>query len=243
MFKLKQLLKEKKTINKEEDEFILNFKPFLNEEFNQEDILSEDEVQELTSKLDKLNDELTKLRAVPQEERTEKFWEHRRAVQKELNDVKNKLNIHTKTKKYFETEEGLAEEKDWDELFDILPEEFEFEDLHVEVESEASDEPVGWNYNTDSIIYKEYPAQHGYVENWTYTIYPSKELIARMLNKKIEDITKRDLASFDEDDYYDFILNDEKCIEEVSKYIQDNWEYDDVIWDEPEEPDYDDYYD
>lgn len=68
MFKLIKLLKEDKEENKED--FILNFKPFeeLKEDYSEEDILSDDDVESLMKELEDLKVERKELRALPNDQ-------------------------------------------------------------------------------------------------------------------------------------------------------------------------------
>lgn len=138
----------------------------------------------------------------------------------------------------------LADDEDWDDILADLPEEIEYEDLEAEVHQDADDEPVGWNYKTDSIIYREYPAMDGYINHYIYSVEPTQELVCEFLGKKKEDVTRKDLAYLDSDAYYEFIQ--EKFIDDAREACEDDWEngkidVDQVDWEEPPEPDPDDY--
>ena len=213
----------------------------LKEDWNEEDILSQETFDALKAENKVLWGELDNLRKVPRDQRNDEYYAKYKTTHDKLRENGRILDRHEVAQRYFAASDELATEDDWDEVLGRLPEEFDFEDLEIEVETEEDDEPTGWNYRTDSIIYTTYPAQHGYINSWSITIEPTQELVSRFLNKPIEEITGKDLAGITEDDYYEFILNDDECLEKVKDDALTNYDYDDVSWDEPEEPDYDDY--
>lgn len=168
-----------------------------------------------------------------------------RALNSELRDLhlkygelKAKLDLHNRNVKYFEASNNPATEDEWDELLNSLPLEFTFKDLEIEVESEETDEVSGYNPMTDTYSYTEYPARTGYIREWTMEIEPTEELVSRYLNKPVDQITSKDLASVNEEAYEEFILDDKECLDKVTEDALDKWDYDDVEW---EEDDYDRY--
>lgn len=227
----------------EHEDFILNFKPFeeLKETYSKEDILSDDTVESLMKELEDLQAERKELRALPSEESNKQEKYNRlKEIGERVREINSILYRHKVSNAYFNSPDTPATEEDWEELLDRLPNEFEFDDLEVEVETEEDEEPVGWNYQTDSIIYQTYPAQHGYITRWYMTIDPTEELVCRFLGKKKDQILTRDLKAIDEDDYYEFIIDDEDCIEKASEDALENYRDEDVHWDEYDyEPDYD----
>ena len=219
MFKLIKLLKEDKEENKED--FILNFKPFeeLKEDYSEEDILTDDDVESLMKELEDLKLERKELRALPDDQSNlSKIFDREKEIFERIREINSMLHKHKVSKAYFNSPDTPATEEDWEEILNTLPNEFEFEDLEVEVETEEDDEPVGWNYKTDSIIYRTYPAQHGYVKSWSMTIDPTEELVCKFLGKQKDQILTRDLKAIDEDDYYQFIIDDEDCKKKIKFY-------------------------
>lgn len=227
----------------EDEDFILNFKPFeeLKEAYSEEDILTDETVESLMKELEDLQAERKEVRALPSEEDTKQEKYNRlKEIDERVREINSILYRHKVSKAYFTSPDTPATEDDWEELLDRLPNEFEFDDLEVEVETEDDEEPVGWNYQTDSIIYQTYPAQHGYITRWYMTIDPTEELVCKFLGKQKDQILTRDLKAIDEDDYYEFIIDDEDCIEKASEDALENYTYEDVHWDEDYyEPDYD----
>lgn len=204
-----------------------SLKKDLKEGYNKEDLLTDEQLKELNDRINTLVNE-TKDNQITHQEYYEKI--------RELSKLRRELAAHERAKKYLEASDELATEEDWEECLSNLPEEFEFEDLEVEVQFEETSAPVDWNYSTDSIIWKDYPAQTGYINKYTMIMEPSEDLVAEFLKKDVTLITKRDLI-FDPDDYYSFIL--EAHVEDAAQEAEEAWEngqidYDEVDWIESE---------
>lgn len=224
----------------------------LNEDLNSQ-------AEELKSKIEQLNKEVEDIKN-KLDELTKEYNEHENddnfeELRKEIFDKRRELSNRRRQIQYTELpalqrelkyvtsekKNEIADEEDWTECLSNLPNEIEYEDLEVEVHEDEDDEPVGWNYKTDSIIYRTYPARDGYINEYTYTVEPTEELVCEFLKKEKDQVTRKDLVCLDDDLYYEFIYD--KFIDEAKEACLDAWESGDIDSDRVSwieyEPDYD----
>lgn len=162
------------------------------------------------------------------------------AIRKELGDIEDKLSLHERTVRYLKDgENAIATEADWEECLDRLPCEFTFE-LDLEIREDADEYPSGWDSRTDSITYTTVPARTGYINSWDMEIEVDCELVARYLDKKVEEITVKDLLDIDDEDFNEFVITDDKCMTAAEDDARENYDYDDVSWEDPYDESYDD---
>lgn len=224
----------------------------LDEDYTQDQILSDEQEASLKKELDEVQDKSLNAFKRQQElqKSVENFWglpkdSPERLEYDELATLRTNLYNRTKeikkllydseyAKLYFNTEEGLATDDDWfdalEKISDATDDEYEFEDLGVEVEGEWDDgDRSGTSFGT--------------LDGYTLHLEPDRELIADVLHKKVEEVTKRDLATLDPDDVSDFIY--ENYFEEAQRLAKEDWDngnidWDSINWKDPR--DYDDYY-
>lgn len=224
----------------------------LNEVFTykEEELLSEEELKEITAKVAELESKyeetnsawrakIKELEAagvkfignVEARELANKSYE----LWKQLSPLKKKLDRHNEILKYKSTADSqLATEEDWDR-FISYEWDVEVEDLEVEVYVEEDDYPSGWSYSSDSIIWGSSPAQYGTINNWTVSVEVTKEQVAEFLNKKVEEVTTKDLMDLDEKEFTNYLSTlDEvidKAIEEATEAADSgDYDYDRVSW-------------
>lgn len=231
----------------------------INEVFNykEEDILSDEEVKELTDKIAALKPQEDKARAACQAIRDRlkadnvpiNKWsedpEYRktsdvyRSVRDQIWPLKIKLKKHNEILKYKSAEGQLATEEDWDRIlgyeWDV-----EVEDLEVKVYREESEYESGWDSMRDSIIYTTVPAQSGYITRWSVTVEVTKEHVAEFLDKEVDEVTTRDIMDLDEKEFTEYLSNCEDVIDKAIKEAEEaaesgDYDYDAVSWDEDDD--------
>lgn len=231
----------------------------INEVFNykEEDILSDEEVKELTDKIAALKPQEDKARAACQAIRDRlkadnvpiNKWsedpEYRktsdvyRSVRDQIWPLKIKLKKHNEILKYKSAEGQLATEEDWDRILDYEWD-VEVEDLEVEVYREESEYESGWDSMRDSIIYTTVPAQSGHITRWTVSVEVTKEHVAEFLGKEIEEVTTRDIMDLDEKAFTEHLATYDEVIDRAIKEAEEavesgDYDYDDVSWDEDDD--------
>ena len=231
----------------------------INEVFNykEEDILSDEEVKELTDKIAALK---------PQEEKASTAWrairnklkadhvafmkwdensEYKKAlaayrnIRDQIWPLESKLKKHNEAVKYKSAEGQLATEEDWDRILGYEWE-VEVDDLEVEVYREESEYESGWDSMRDSIIYTTVPAQSGYITRWTVSVEVTKEQVAEFLGKEIEEVTTRDIMDLDEKAFTEHLATYDEVIDRAIKEAEEavesgDYDYDDVSWDEDDD--------
>lgn len=229
----------------------------INEVFNykEEDILSEEELKELTDKIAALKPQEEKANADLQAIRNKldhvsfMKWgenpEYKKAltayrnIRDQIQPLESKLKNHNEALKYKLAEDQLATEEDWDRIlgyeWDV-----EVEDLEVEVYREESEYESGWDPMRDSITYTTVPAQSGYITRWTVSVEVTKEQVAEFLGKEIEEITTRDIMDLDEDAFTEYLATSDEIIDRAIKEAEeaadsDDYNDDDVSWDEDDD--------
>lgn len=234
----------------------------LNESINydEKNILSDQELKELKDKLAIVEPELKRLKEISAKKRdivvskfgrfnwdrsTPEFQEYQEAydawlkLYKEVSPLQSKLFKHEETLRYKNAGEGLATEEDWEEIL-YTWDDIEVEGLEVEVEEDEDEYPSGWNPRTDSIIWTRVPAKRGVISRWTTSVDVTKEHVAEYLKKKVEEITTRDLMELDESDFATYLSELDEVIAKAEKEAAEDYEYDNVDWydDSDYEPDY-----
>ena len=226
----------------------------LNETFiyKEEDILSDEEVKEITDKIAELKPEEDKARAACQAIRDRlkadnvpiNKWsedpEYQEAsviyqsVRNQVWPLKSKLNKHNEVLRYISADGQVATEEDWDRIlgyeWDV-----EVEDLEVEVYRKESEYESGWDSMRDSIIYTTIPAQSGYIKRWTVTVEVTKEHVADFLDKEVDEVTTKDIMDLDEKEFTEYLSNCEDVVDQAIKEAEDavesgDYDYDDVSW-------------
>lgn len=226
----------------------------LNEVFTykEDEILSDEELKEITAKVAELEpkyDEansarlakLKELKAagvrpfddVEFRELADKSFE----LWKQLSPFKKKLDRHNEILRYKSAADSqLATEEDWDRLigyeWDV-----EVEDLEVEVSTEEDEYPSGWDYSRDDIIWTRTPAQSGIINNWTVSVEVTKEQVAEFLNKKVEEVTTKDIMDLDEKEFTNYLSTLDEVIDKAIKEATEaadsgDYDYDSVSWDD-----------
>lgn len=113
-----------------------------------------------------------------------------------------------------QNDKEIATEEDWDNCLEELPNEFEYEDLGLEIFVEEDEAPVGWDSYTDSIVYQNYPAKQGTLNKYIFYCDPDYELVLKYLGKKDKnEVTKEDLIS---------VVNDENIYSSYSTFVLEN---------------------
>lgn len=227
----------------------------LNEVFNykEEEILSDEEIKELTAKISELEPQYKeaseKRRAKRKElkavgmnwQEIDKDPEYKKldditiAIWRQLSPLEKKLDRHNAIIRYRTAGDQIATEDDWDEIvcrsWDV--------DVEVEVATyEEEDEyPSGWDSRNDSIIWTTTPARRGTINHWGITVEATKEQIADFLGKKIEEVTVKDLMNFDEEGFEEYLAETEAVIEQAQKEAEEavekgDYEYDQVDWED-----------
>lgn len=236
----------------------------LNEVFDykEEEILSDREIKELNAKIaelrsqyeeakEKSNIKYEELKAaglsssdIYKDPEYRKLSDAREALWKQIFELSQKLSKHNDIIKYQTTGDQIATEDDWDTVVGT------WDDIEVEVDIEINEEeneyPSGWDPRTDSVRWTSTPARHGIIHYWTISVDVTKEMVADFLEKKVEEVTVKDIMNLDSD-YEDFakylagrddvIKQAQKEVEEVVKF----GDYDDsqVDWDDWEDDGWD----
>lgn len=167
-----------------------------------------------------------------------------KALWEQIFTLEKKLDKHNTIIKYQTTGDQIATEDDWDTVVGT------WDDIEVEVDIEINEEegeyPSGWDPRTDSVRWTSTPARHGIIHYWTISVDVTKEMVADFLEKKVEEVTVKDIMNLDSD-YEDFakylaekddvIKQAQKEVEEVVKF----GDYDDsqVDWDDWEDDSWD----
>lgn len=145
----------------------------------------------------------------------------------------------------------IPTEKDWEDfIYNKLPIELEYDDLEVEVEDEFGGDPIsdgmpGWY----PISYSKSYRATGRINSYDLSIeggeYDStdywKGIISKYLDKDVDEISKEDLDSIDENHLYDWLreeLREDAESEAERDYYDGNIDVDSVRWNE-----YDDWRD
>lgn len=232
----------------------------LNEAFTytEDEILSDEEVKELEAKLAELKplydkakkDMNTKqaefkaagisYRDYDRDPEYKKIEDTRWNLFRMINPLQKKLDRHNDIIKYKNaTEDQLATEEDWDRIigyeWDV-----EVEDLEIDVYRDEDEYPSGWDSMRDSIIYTTVPGQSGTIDHWTVSVEVTKEWVADFLDKKVEEVTTKDLMDFDDKGFTEYLSQLDEVIDKAIESAKENYDYDDVEWYD-DEPDYDPY--
>lgn len=230
----------------------------LNEVFNykEEEILSDEEVKEITAKIaelkpqykeahekcivksKELKDAGLKYQEVFEDPEYKKLDEVRLTLWKQLSPLEKKLDRHNAIIKYQTAGDQIATEDDWDTIINYSW------DVDVEVEvavhKEADEYPSGWDSRTDSIIWTTTPTRHGIINHWSVAVEVTKEQVADFLEKKVEEVTVKDLMDLENSGFRGFeeyLAETEAVIEQAQKEAEeavekDDYEYDQVDWED-----------
>ena len=236
----------------------------LNEVFDykEEEILSDEEVKELNAKLAELESqykEAIKKCSIKREEleaaglsfsdiyedpEYKKLDKVRAVLRDQFFALEKKLDKHNTIIKYQTTGDQIATEDDWDTVVGT------WDDIEVEVEIEIDEEEgeylSGWNYHNDSVKWTSTPARHGILHYWTISVDVTKEMVADFLEKKVEEVTVKDIMNLDSDyeDFAKYLAERDDVIKQARKEAKEAVEkgnYDDsqVDWDDWEDDGWD----
>ena len=227
-------------------------------DYNEEEILSDEEVKELNAKLAELRsqyEEAEEKSDIKYEElkaaglsssdifkdpEYRKLSNATKALWKQIFTLEKKLDKHNTIIKYQTTGDQIATEDDWDTIVGT------WDDIEVEVDIEINEEEdeysLGWNYHNDSIEWTSTPARHGILHYWTVSVDVTKEMIADFFEKKVEEVTVKDIMNLDSDykDFAKYLAERDDVIKQARKEAEEaveNGDYDDsqVDWDEWED--------
>ena len=227
----------------------------LNEVFDykEEEILSDEEVKELNAKLAELDSqykEAIKKCSIKREEleaaglsfsdiyedpEYKKLDKIRAVLGDQFFALEKKLDKHNAIIKYQTAGDQIATEDDWDTIvgytWDIDVE------VDVDVYEEENEYPSGWDYRTDSVRWTSTPARHGILHYWTVSVETTKDIIADFLEKKVEEVTVKDIMNFNEKDFEKYLAGKDDVIKQAQKEAEEvveNGDYDDsqVDWED-----------
>lgn len=225
----------------------------LNEVFSykEEEILSDEEVKEITAKIAELKPQYKeaseKRRArekklgaagmswqeIDEDPEYKKLEEITLTLWRQLSPLEKKLNRHNDIIKYQTAGDQIATKDDfWHFLGDSISVDVE---LEVDVYVEADEYPSGWDSRNDSITWTTTPARYGTLRRWTTEVDLTEELVAGFLGKKVEEITVKDLMDFDEKGFEEYLAETDEIIEQAQKEAEkavenSDYDYDDVDW-------------
>lgn len=225
----------------------------LNEVFSykEEEILSDEEVKEITAKIAELKPQYKeaseKRRArekklgaagmswqeIDEDPEYKKLEEITLTLWRQLSPLEKKLNRHNDIIKYQTAGDQIATKDDfWHFLGDSISVDVE---LEVDVYVEADEYPSGWDSHNDSITWTTTPARYGTLRRWTTEVDLTEELVANFLGKKVEEITVKDLMDFDEKGFEEYLAETDEIIEQAQKEAEkavenSDYDYDDVDW-------------
>lgn len=225
----------------------------LNEVFSykEEEILSDEEVKEITAKIAELKPQYKeaseKRRArekklgaagmswqeIDEDSEYKKLEELTLTLWRQLSPLEKKLNRHNDIIKYQTAGDQIATKDDfWHFLGDSISVDVE---LEVDVYVEADEYPSGWDPRNDSITWTTVPARYGTLRRWTTEVDLTEELVADFLGKKVEEITVKDLMDFDEKGFEEYLAETDEIIEQAQKEAEkavenSDYDYDDVDW-------------
>lgn len=236
----------------------------LNEVFDykEEEILSDRKIKEINAKIAELRsqyEEAEEKSAIKYEEleaaglsssdifkdpEYRKLSNAAKALWKQIFTLEKKLDKHNTIIKYQTTGDQIATEDDWDTVVGT------WDDIEVEVDVEIDEEEgeylSGWDYRTDSVRWTSTPARHGILHYWTVSVDVTKEMVADFLEKKVEEITVKDIMNLDSDyeDFAKYLAERDDVIKQARKEAEEAVEkgnYDDsqVDWDDWEDDSWD----
>lgn len=231
----------------------------LNEVFTykEEDILSDEEIKEITAKVAELEPQYKeaskKHRAKRKElkaasmnwQEIDKDPEYKKlddilsTLWNQLSPLKRKLDKHNAIIRYQTNGDQIATEDDWDGIANCY---WDVEvEVDVEVYEEADEYPSGWDYGTDSISWSTIPARRGILHYWTTTLDITEETVADFLGKKVEEVTVKDLMDFDEESFEEYLAEKDEVIKKAQKeaenavwkgdYNESQVDWEDDSWD------------
>ena len=227
-------------------------------DYNEEEILSDEEVKELNAKLAELRSQYEEAKEksdikyeelkaaglsssdIFKDPEYRKLSDAREALWKQIFELDQKLAKHNDIIKYQTTGDQIATEDDWDTVVGT------WDDIEVKVDIEINEEEdeysLGWNYHNDSIEWTSTPARHGILHYWTISVDVTKEMVADFLEKKVEEVTVKDIMNLDSDykDFAKYLAERDDIIKQARKEAEEaveNGDYDDsqVDWDEWED--------
>lgn len=229
----------------------------LNEVFTytEDEILSDEELKEVTAKVAELEPEYEKavkasraklkelkaaggtMKSIWEDPEYKKLFDLGGELYRQLSPFKKKLDRHNEIIRYqTATDSQVATEEDWDR---IIGYEWEVtvEDLDISVYTEEDEYPSGWDSSRDSIIWSRSPAQSGTLNEWTVSIGVTKEQVADFLNKKVEEVTTKDIMDFDDKEFTDYLSTLDEVIAQAEKEATEaidngDYDYDRVSWDD-----------
>lgn len=236
----------------------------LNEVFDykEEEILSDREIKEINAKIAELRsqyEEAEEKSDIKYEElkaaglsssdifkdpEYRKLSNAAKALWKQIFTLEKKLDKHNTIIKYQTTGDQIATEDDWDTVVGT------WDDIEVEVDVEIDEEEgeylSGWDYRTDSVRWTSAPARHGILHYWTIPVDVTKEMVADFLEKKVEEVTVKDIMNLDSDyeDFAKYLAERDDVIKQARKEAEEAVEkgnYDDsqVDWDDWEDDSWD----
>lgn len=229
----------------------------LNEVFDykEEEILSDEEVKELNAKLAELDSQYKEAIKKCSNKREEleaaglsfsdiyedpeykKLAKVRAVLGDQFFALEKKLDKHNAIIKYQTAGDQIATEDDWDTVVCT------WDDIEVEVDIEIDEEegeyPSGWDYRTDSVRWTSTPARHGILHYWTVSVDVTKEMVADFFEKKVEEVTVKDIMNLDSDykDFEKYLAERDDIIKQArkeAKEVVENGDYDDsqVDWED-----------
>lgn len=229
----------------------------LNEVFDykEEEILSDEEVKELNAKLAELDSQYKEAIKKCSNKREEleaaglsfsdiyedpeykKLAKVRAVLGDQFFALEKKLDKHNAIIKYQTAGDQIATEDDWDTVVCA------WDDIEVEVDIEIDEEegeyPSGWDYRTDSVRWTSTPARHGILHYWTVSVDVTKEMVADFFEKKVEEVTVKDIMNLDSDykDFAKYLAERDDIIKQArkeAKEVVENGDYDDsqVDWED-----------
>ena len=160
-----------------------------------------------------------------------------KALWKQIFTLEKKLDKHNTIIKYQTTGDQIATEDDWDTVVGT------WDDIEVEVDVEIDEEEgeylSGWDYRTDSVRWTSTPARHRILHYWTISVDVTKEMVADFLEKKVEEVTVKDIMNLDSDyeDFAKYLAERDDVIKQARKEAEEAVEkgnYDDsqVDWED-----------
>ena len=230
----------------------------LNEVFNynENEILSDEELKKITAQLAEITplykkaDEAARAkykelkastgsntRAIINNPEYRELAEKRGEIGHQLWPLQRKLDRHNEILRYKSaTDSQLATEEDWGRILDYEWD-ITVEDLEVEVSTEETEYPSGWNHSTDSPSWTTVPAQYGVIDSWSISVEVTKEHVADFLDKKVEEVTTKDIMDLDEKAFTNYLSTLDEFIDQAeaaaTKAAEDgDYDYDHVKWDD-----------
>ena len=236
----------------------------LNEVFDykEEEILSDGEIKEINAKIAELRsqyEEAEEKSDIKYEElkaaglsssdifkdpEYRKLSNAAKALWKQIFTLEKKLDKHNTIIKYQTTGDQIATEDDWDTVVGT------WDDIEVEVDVEIDEEEgeylSGWYYRTDSVRWTSTPARHGIIHYWTISVDVTKEMVADFLEKKVEEVTVKDIMNLDSDyeDFAKYLAERDDVIKQAQKEAEEavekgNYGDSQVDWDDWEDDSWD----